>query len=236
MQINIKHKPSYAMAVIDLAPGEKLVTESGCMVSMTQNMKIETQMNRSYDPNMPGWKKFFSALWGFFIAMFRKILGGESFFINIYEPEGGPGQITTAPALTGDLVHIPMEGRQLTIQSSSYHASSPTVKIETMWGGLRSLFGGEGVFLLKATGSGDLLVNCYGGLEVIDINGTYTLDSGHMVAFDSTLNYKIKSVGGLKSTLLSGEGLVMEFSGQGKLYIQTRNVSAFVGWLTPRLP
>ncbi len=64
----------------------------------------------------------------------------------------------------------------------------------------------------------------------MDIAGEYIVDTGHIVAFDPTLTFKIERVGGLKSLFLSGEGLVCRFSGQGRLYIQTRNQNSFTAW------
>ena len=57
-----------------------------------------------------------------------------------------------------------------------------------------------------------------------------------MVAFDEGVQYRVKKVGGLKSTLFSGEGLVCEFVGPGKVLIQTRSADAFLSWLIPQLP
>ena len=57
-----------------------------------------------------------------------------------------------------------------------------------------------------------------------------------MVAFTQGLNFEVRRVGGWKSTLLSGEGLVCEFRGAGDLYIQTRSTQAFLSWLIPRIP
>jgi len=96
--------------------------------------------------------------------------------------------------------------------------------------------GGEGLFLLSATGAGDLFINAYGGIREIDLNGSFIVDTGHIVAFEDSLTFNVKKVGSWKSTLFSGEGLVCEFSGKGKLWIQTRNLSALVAWLRPMLP
>ena len=65
---------------------------------------------------------------------------------------------------------------------------------------------------------------------------SYTIDTGHMVAFDSTIDYNVRKVGGLKSTLFSGEGLVASYSGTGRLFMQTRSEDAYLSWLIPQLP
>jgi uncharacterized protein (AIM24 family) len=80
-------------------------------------------------------------------------------------------------------------------------------------------------------------VTSYGAIDEVHCNGTYVVDNGHIVGFDASLNFTIRSAGGgLMGLVASGEGLVCEFSGQGRILIQSRNTSALVGWLTPLLP
>ena len=122
------------------------------------------------------------------------------------------------------------------IQASSFLAASPGVGVKLKFGGLRSLFGGEGLFLIEAEGNGELFINSYGAVKTMEVDGTFIIDTGHIVAFDPALSFDVKRVGSWKSTLFSGEGLVCEFSGKGTLYYQTRNLGAFVSWLTKLLP
>lgn len=231
MQHQILYKPSYAMAIVTLSPGESIDVEAGSMVAMSSGLRIKTMLNG----NSSG---FFGKIWNFFVALIRKILGGETMMINRYSPpEGQPGQIYIAPSMSGDIIqHKISEGKSIIIQSSSYLASMGNVKVKMKWGGLRALFGGEGLFFLQATGDGELWVNSYGAIYEIDVKDSYIVDTGHIVAFEDTLQFKIRKVGGWKSTLFSGEGLVCEFTGSGKLWIQTRNLGQLVGWITPMLP
>jgi len=231
MQQQILYKPSYAMAVVTLAANESIDVEAGSMVAMTHGMKIKTMLNG----NSSG---FFGKIWNFFSALAKKIMGGETMMINRYTPPPGQsGQVYVAPSLTGDIIqHKIQPGMKLIIQATSFLASVGDVKIKLKWGGLRSLFGGEGLFLLQAVGNGEIWVNSYGAIYEIDIQGSYVVDTGHIVAFEESLDFKIKKVGGWKSTFFSGEGLVCEFKGNGKLWIQTRNLGQLVTWLTPMLP
>jgi uncharacterized protein (TIGR00266 family) len=169
-------------------------------------------------------------------AIGRKFFGGETMFINTFTAGQQGGLILIAPSLNGDIIHFPMKGSGLMIQASSFLAGSPGVNVKLKFGGIKTLLGGEGLFLLRADGQGDLFVNSYGGIREFDLNGPFIVDTGHIVAFEESLDFKVKKVGSWKSTLLSGEGLVCEFNGKGKLWIQTRNVGAMVGWLRPMLP
>jgi uncharacterized protein (TIGR00266 family) len=183
--------------------------------------------------NAPRSTGVFGKIWGFMTAICRKLLGGETPFINDFHGPNG-GEVVLAPALSGNIVHRRMSGAEsLFVQTGSYLASTGTVDMRVRWGGLRSFFGGEGLVLLECKGEGDLFVNSYGGVTEVPVDGSFIVDSGHIVAFDGTLNFKVRTLGGLKSFLFSGEGLVCEFQGRGTVYVQSRNLSALVSWLTP---
>jgi uncharacterized protein (TIGR00266 family) len=145
--------------------------------------------------------------------------------------------VILAPALSGQIIHKRLDGsHKLFVQAGSYLASAGEIDTRVRFTGLRSLLGGEGLVLLECSGLGDLWVNSYGGVLPLEVNGAFTVDTGHIVAFDGSLDFKVKSVGGMKSLFLSGEGLVCEFSGRGVVYIQSRNMKALVGWLSRLLP
>ncbi len=229
MNNEIRYAPAFSMAEISLAEGESVVVESGSMVGMSDNMQIKTSIGGTN-------RGFFGKILAFLAALIRRVFGGESIFMNTYTPQSGPGRVLVAPALAGDIIHKKIEGGSLYIQATAYLASSPELSVRTKWMGLKSLFGGEGLFLLRTEGSGELWFNCYGAMKEIEVNGEYVVDSGHIVAFESTLDFRVKTVGGLKSTLMSGEGLVTHFSGRGKLWIQSHNLASLVSWVTPMLP
>jgi uncharacterized protein (TIGR00266 family) len=86
-------------------------------------------------------------------------------------------------------------------------------------------------------GTGDAFISSFGAIHEVKMTGEpFTIDTGHMVAFTEGLDYTVKKVGGLKSTIFSGEGLVAEFRGTGTLYLQTRSMNSFISWLMPFLP
>lgn len=230
MNFQILYKPSYAMAALNLAAGESIRAESGCMVGHSGNFEIKTSM--SANPKAGLGEKIVGVLG----AITRKLFGGESLFVNTYTATGGEGHLMLAPSLTGDVIHHRLDGGSLMIQQTSYLASSPDLALKTKWTGFKGWLSGEGFFLLCASGRGDLFVNCHGAIFEKNLDGPFVVDTGHIVAFEETLSYKIRRVGGWKSTFFSGEGLVTEFSGRGKLYMQTRNVDSFVSWLKPMLP
>ena len=221
MEHEILFQPSYALAKVSLRQGESIVAEAGAMVAMSDTIEIKTE-----------------ARGGLFGGLKRSMLGGESFFQNTFAAERGPGEVMLAPALPGDIVHLRLTGETVYVQSGSYMASSPDIEIDTSWGGAKAFFSKEGLFLIKASGMGDLFLSSYGGIHEITLNPgeSYTIDTGHMVAFDGTVDYNVKRVGGLKSTFFSGEGLVATYSGSGRVFMQTRSEDAYLSWLLPQLP
>lgn len=215
MQFEILYKPAHALAIAHLQHGESVRAEAGAMVGMTQNITVDTQAG--------GQKKG-----GLLKNIGRAMLGGESFFTNVFSAHNGPGHVSLAPALCGDMVAHPLQGDQLIIQGSSYVAAPDTVAIDTQFQGFKGFFSGESLFFLTATGHGPVLINAFGGIEAIDMNGEMIIDTGHLVAFSSTLSYEVKKASaGLISSFLSGEGLVLKMTGQGRVYVQSRNPNEF---------
>jgi uncharacterized protein (TIGR00266 family) len=220
MQHEIIYRPSYSLLKINLSKGEVISAEAGAMVSMSSSIEIETKMKG-----------------GFFGALKRSVLGGESFFINNFKANDD-GEVCFAPALPGDVCAIELSNQAMLVTSGSYITSSPEIAIDTKWGGAKTFFSKEGLFLLKCSGTGHLFLSSYGAIHEIELAAgqKYTVDTGHMVAWAEGVQYKVKKVGGLKSTLFSGEGLVCELTGPGKIYLQSRSADAFLSWLIPQLP
>ncbi len=221
IKTDLLYQPSYALARVTMDQGDQLRAEAGAMVSMNGNVRIETQ-----------------ATGGLLKSLKRSVLGGESFFMNTFHATANGAEVTLAPHLPGDIATFRMENQQLILQSGSFLASELDVTVETKWGGAKTFFGGEGLFMLRCTGSGLLVVSSYGAIHKVEIPAgqTYTVDTGHIVAFDEHIAYTIRKAGSWKSTIFGGEGLVVEFQGPGNVFLQTRSPEAFLSWLVPRLP
>lgn len=218
MQADILYRPSYSMAVVTLVSGEEIRVESGAMVSMTEGMQLKTRVEG-----------------GMLRSLQRSLLGGESFFLNVFQAPPGGGQINLAPALPGDMMILNLRNESLMVQSGSYVASSMGVDIDTKWGGARTFFASEGLIMLRASGAGLLILSSYGAIHPIDlgIGQRYTIDSGHIVAFTEGMGFNVRTIGNVRSTLFSGEGFVVDLSGPGRVYMQTRSEDAFLAWLAP---
>jgi uncharacterized protein (TIGR00266 family) len=168
----------------------------------------------------------------------RSMLGGESLFMTTLTAPGSGGWVDVAARLPGDVIVLPV-GAGLNMTRGSYLASTSDVEIDTKWGGFKALTGGEGGFLIHASGGQAAVVACYGALDTITLAAgeSVVIDSGHLVAFEPTVTYTTrKASSGLMNTLKSGEGLVMEFTGPGTIQTQTRNPGQLITWLTEVLP
>ncbi len=224
MHFEIKYNPAHSLAIAHLAPGETVRAEATAMVSMSRSLEVETNTG----PQGGG---------GFFKKLKRGFLGGESFFQNVYRATTAPAHVSLAPQLCGSMIVHEMGGEDLMIQGSSYVAAPDSVLVDTKFQGFKGFFSGESLFFLKASGTGPVLLNAFGAIETIDLDGEMIVDTGHLVAFTAGIEYEIKKAGaGWISSFLSGEGLVLKMRGRGKLYIQTRNPNEFgrtVGALLP---
>jgi len=218
------------MLRVDLAPGENVVGEAGAMVARHDRVAMKVELNAGA---RAGFWAFVKAL---FVALLRRFVGGETFFVNRFSALRG-GSVWLAPPLAGQVVHRRLAGERVVLSTGAYLAHTGEVELELKFGGLRGLLAKEGAFFLVVTGHGDVWYSSYGGVETIEVNGSYVVDNGHLVGYEGNLEFNIRAAGGgLLGFVASGEGLVCEFSGQGKVHIQTRNLGALTSWLSPLLP
>jgi uncharacterized protein (TIGR00266 family) len=221
MDVEILYRPAYSMGVLKLNSGEEIQVEGGSMLGMSPEVTIETH-----------------AAGGILKSLARSLLGGESFFMNRFRAPAGGGEVFVAPPLPGDLVDLDLRAENLLVQSGAFVASESTIAIDTKWGGAKTFFASEGLVLLNLSGTGKLLLSSYGAIHEMYLQAgeKFIVDTGHLVAFSQNMPFNVRAVGGIKSTLFSGEGLVVEIGGPGRLLMQTRSSDAFLSWLIPKLP
>jgi uncharacterized protein (TIGR00266 family) len=218
----IDYQGAFALATVQLQAGQSISAESGAMVSMSSNVHLHSEMK------------------GGIVGALKRAAGGESAFVSTFTAQGAPGEVTFAPGSPGDIVSIEMQNQVFMVQASSYLAGDTSLAIETKFGGRKSYFGGEGVFVLKVSGMGLLLVSSFGTIhrKTLQPGERYIIDTGHLVAWEGHMQYNLKkaSSSGYFRSMMSGEGVVAEFSGPGEILIQTRNLAAFAGLLKPFFP
>ena len=220
MEHTIVGNPDYGELLVTLAADEVLIAESGAMSRMSPHMRVKTVSIGSFG----------KALW-------RRLTAKESVFAGKFsDPEGG--EVAVSPNLPGTVFHREMQGGddKVYLTGGSFLACTPGIKLRSRFGGFRSFFSGEGVFILEATGEGSIWYSGYGACFERHVEGALTVDTGHVVAWDPSLDYTIKEMGSLKTTLFSGEGLVMNFTGSGTIVLQTRTAPGIADWISPLLP
>lgn len=209
MEIDYENRPAYTTVVAILEEGESIIAESGSMVSYTKDIEIETERSGA----------------GLLDSLKKSFFSDESMYVNKYTATAPDQEVKLAQNLPGDIKEIDLDEDSVYIQAGSYIANGTGITTESTTGDLNSVFGGEGLFFLKAEGTGSVFVGAYGGItrKELEEGETLTVDSGHTVAWSEDVTYNARKIGGLKQTLLSGEGIVMDFTGPGVIYLQSRN-------------
>jgi uncharacterized protein (TIGR00266 family) len=224
MNFDVRYRPAHSLAIVHLEAQDTLRAEATAMVSMSTNVAVETLARGRGS--------------GVLKSLKRSVLGGESFFTNTFRATQGVGEVTLAPRLCGDMVVHELGGDEdLFIQGTSYVASDDRIDLDAKFQGLRGLISGEGMFFLKASGVGPVLINAFGAIDTVDFDGELIVDTGHLVALTSGIQYEItKASPGWIASYLSGEGLVLRVRGAGTLYLQTRNPSEYGSAVGRMLP
>jgi uncharacterized protein (TIGR00266 family) len=212
MEFKIEHGPVFTIVRVFMRQGEQFRAEAGAMVSMSPTLKLEA---KSAGKGLMGTLK--------------AAVGGESFFATLFTAETGDGELVLAPGVLGDVLKMELSGNTIFTEGGAYLAGSLGLDISTK-GSFKAMISGEGLFLQKITGKGIVFLNSYGAIyeKILAPGETYIVDTNHIIAFEETVQYKIKKAAkGIFSSLASGEGLVCEYTGPGKMWIQTRALSAF---------
>lgn len=217
MQITTRHTPSFGVARCALGPNEPVKIEAGAMMAMA-GVVLEAK-----------------AEGGILKSLKRAALGGESFFVTTAHASPQGGWIDVAARLPGDLMSVELDGqRGLFVSKGSWLASAASVTLDTQWGGFKNFFGSEGGFILRTTGAGPIVLACYGALEVwnLEPGQMITVDTGHMVAYDESVTMSLrKATGGIVQSFKSGEGIVFDFTGPGRVWLQSRNPNEFLSFI-----
>ena len=224
MRPTIEYDPSFTLLTLELDPGEVVKAEPGAMVAQ-EGVNMTTGMGS-----------------GGIMGGLKRMMGGESFAVNTFTAQRNGGWVSLAPSAPGDIASFILDpGMNLFIQGGSYMASTENVETDTQFQGLKGLFSGENMFFLRAFskgGAGTVYVTSYGAIKQVRVQPGKELvvDTGHLVAFSDDVEYSVGKVGGIRSMIAGGEGLVMKFRGSGIVWIQTRNIQSLASILMPFLP
>ena len=218
LSYEISQRPDFSLLTVNLDQGKRVLAEPSAMVSMSAGMHLKAGFRGGLGRSL------------------GRMFGGESLIVNTFTAESSPGEIVFAAGPAGDVAYKRLDNSKLFLQRGAYLANTEGVELTGKWQGAKGFFSGEGLVLLQASGTGDLFFNSYGAIMPIDVAGEFIVDTGYIVAFEDTLQYRVtvlpglRSRGKLKSFFFGGEGLVCQFSGQGRVWVQTRQVTTFLSW------
>lgn len=222
MDVLLKYGPGNAAARIRLQPGETFTSEAGAMIAMSGNLSLNTTTHKKGK--------------GGILKAAKRMLSGESFFLNHYTAQGGPGEVWLATALSGDMTTYELQQESLIVQAGSFVACEHDVNMDMGWQGFKSMLSGESMFWLNLSGSGKVVLNAFGAIYPVEVDGEVIVDTGHIVAFNETLDFTVTKAGkSWISSILGGEGLVCKFHGRGTVWCQSHNATGFGKTLGPML-
>lgn len=212
MEAETRNRPSFANIKVDLAAGDRIIAEADAMASMSSSITMTTRWNG-----------------GCFGAFARRIFGGETLFVNEFTT-ASEGELVLTQPMPGDIECIELKGNTLFLQPGAFLACEPGVSLGLGWAGIASLVGGEGLFRLKVSGNGRIWFGAYGGIFAREIEGEYVVDTGHLVAYEPSVNIRMGMAGGIFSSFFGGEGLVTRVTGPGRIYMQSRSLDGLAAW------
>ena len=221
MQVEIVKGPGNAAARVKLTQNETLSAEGGSMIAMRGDFDMKTSTHQRSRSIIGGLKR---------------LIGGESFFLNHYTAQNPEGEVILSGTLPGDMVVVNLSNVGIIAEGGTYVCSGGGVEMDLSWQGLKSIFSGENLFWLKMQGLGPVVLSSFGAIYQVQVDGEYSVDTGHILAFEETLNFSMSKAGkSWLSSYLGGEGLVCRFKGRGLLWCQSHDASAFGKLVGPLL-
>ncbi|MER7770984.1 TIGR00266 family protein [Kitasatospora sp. NPDC096140] len=224
MQVETRHQPGFAVARCLLSPGESLVGQSGSMYRCGPDLDIEAM-----------------AQGGVLAGLKRAALGGSSLFLTRYTAHGGGSWVDLVHELPGDVTALEVTGdRPVQVTQGNWLGCSAEVTPQTKWAGMQNVLGGEGGFVLRMEGTGTVVLGCYGALDAVDLGPgeQLTVAAGHIVGYDVgvALDARRMARGRTIRSLKTGQFLVCDLTGPGRVLLQTRSPGELVSYLQEKLP
>lgn len=222
MKVDIEHGPGNAAAKAVLEPGESCTAEAGAMIAMSGDLNVSTTTHKRES--------------GGLLKAAKRLLAGESFFLNHFTASAEDGELWLATTLPGDMMTYDLDDETLVVQAGSYVASTEGIEVDVGWQGFKSMFSGESLFWLKLNGSGTVVLSSFGAIYPLEVDGELIVDTGHIVAFNESMDFSLSKAGkSWMSSILGGEGLVCKFQGTGTVWAQSHHPAGFGTTLGPML-
>ena len=224
MRYSIEGEP-LPVAILDVEPGETIISQRGAMSWMSPNMRMQTKTGG-----------------GGLGKLFGRAISGESIFVNRYTAEGGAGMIAFASTFPGSIRAFSIApGQEIIAQKNSFLASTEGVELSVFFQKKlgAGFFGGEGFVMQRLSGNGVAFVEFDGYIKEYELQAgqQIVLDTGYLAAMTGTCSVDIQSIGGVKNVLFGGEGFFNTIvTGPGHVWVQSMPIAQMANSLIPFLP
>jgi len=216
---------------VSMKQGETIYCESDAMVMMETALDLKGKMTG-----------------GLGSAIMRRFANGESFFQQHIEAVRGSGDCLLSPTLPGAIEVVDVGARQYLLNDGAFVAatSGTEMKVRTQSIGNALFAQSGGFFVMETAGTGQVVVSGFGSMFQLDVEPgkDVVIDNSHVVCWDNSLKYEISVLqgggsggggiggflGNIVNSVTSGEGIVLRFSGSGKVFICSRNRDSFLKW------
>jgi uncharacterized protein (TIGR00266 family) len=213
---------------VQLDPNESVFSESGELSWMTASIQMATHTQ------MGGGGGLFGVL--------KRVAGGGSIFMTEYRAYQYPGLVAFATKVPGHIVPIELgQGPEYLVHRHGFLCATPQVNISV--GFQQSLgagiFGGDGFLLQKVSGYGTAWLELSGELiqRTLAPGEVLRVHPGHVGAFQSTVNFQITMVPGIKNMIFGGDGIFLAIlTGPGTIWLQTLPISRLAHQISEYLP
>ncbi|OOB79570.1 MAG: TIGR00266 family protein [Epulopiscium sp. Nuni2H_MBin003] len=209
---------------ITLNRGESVYTQSGAMVWMDESIKMESNLKGGI---MKGIGRLFS---------------GESLMLINFEATQPQSEVTFASSFPGEILDVELyKGDELIAQKSAFLCATQGISLSVAFTKKISsgFFGGEGFILQRLTGTGMVFLEVDGNVKERELRAgeVIKVDTGNIVAFESSVKYEIETVKGFKNLFFGGEGLFLtKLTGPGRVWLQTATLQNVAQTLIPYIP
>lgn len=224
---------SIQIVEIELDPQETVIAEAGAMLYMDQDIQFDTKMGDGSDPNQGVLSKLLSAG--------TRVLTGESIFMTHFTNRGRTKQkVAFSAPYPGTVIPLDLSSHfnhEVIVQKDGFLCAAMGTSVNIHFNKRigSGLVGGEGFILQKLKGDGLAFVHAGGTVIEKELNNeTLKIDTGCVVAFESTVDFDIVSSGGLRSMIFGGEGIFLAtLKGKGKVWLQSMPIRKLIQALAP---
>ena len=219
MTYEILYRPTAAVALLRLEPGEAIRAETGTMLAMTPEIDVEART-------------------GGLGRIMGRLLAGETAFQSRFLAARGGGELILAPSTPGDVQAVRLEGDAYLVASGALLGATEGLDVNAKTR-VKNLFIGEALFMLRVSGTGLLFLSAFGAIHARTLapGEGLKVESGHLVAWSDTMDVRMGRVSrSWLGTAFSGEAIVATLTGPGVIYMQTRAPQAFGAYVAGFLP